>query len=376
MVPPPEQAGSPDEAADNRPIVLAQNGARPAPVKEPGMVADPVPTPETTTRYQPSPKIIKQGEFSSPPRIADPGPEELNLLRAASDPNVLGSYQTQYKERAAELAQQRKDNYDQQLKAWTAKDQMLQTERANEQTFERGKSERDMNIKKLEDEAQQRARTEKFARVLGPGGWEGTSKSIEDSYKKVEGLAQQSKAINDIQSALQDNKMYTGSAADLQNTRAKILHVLGWRLDPKVVDTERFATLMAPIVAANRRMISGNQNISDKDVETALKASGGDPKLEKESLLTILNDLREGSLSMAINHQRMLRGVTGAINEPDWTNTRDTQKATPNMHQLVPQSAVNELLASPTEDAKSEFDDAFHTPGLANQVLRFRKRSQ
>jgi hypothetical protein len=381
----PDDLGSPPDL-NNRPIEmpniqLAEAGTKPAApvslpppdqmppaVKLPGAPGEPVPAAPREARPVETPYSTPR--FEKPPRMADPGPQELDYMKAANDPGVLGSYQKMYAAEAQRMAEKRKLDHDQAMTAYKTRDELLKTgqERASRST------EIELNRQALEDAKQQRERTERISRVFGPSGIAPHEKSIDDSYKNVAGLAHQNKAINEIRTSLNDDRMFTGSTADLQNTRAKLLHAFGWRLNPAVVDTERFATLMAPIVAANRRMISGNQNISDKDVETALKASGGDPKLEKESLLTILDDLQEGSIALATEHQRKIHDLTGALGEKDYEARMYNQRGVPNMEQMVRDEDVQRLVAG-SKDPKVHkmFDEAYHTPGLSLRVLSTRR---
>jgi hypothetical protein len=165
--------------------------------------------------------------------------------------------------------------------------------------------------------------------------------------------------------------MFTGSTAEINLSAKKFLAALGFPDDPRVPATEQFKSFMAPIIAQARMSLAGGANISDADMRAATSAAAGNIKLERTSIQGVLDAIERINTVNAVEHQKKLLAFTGA--DPDRQRMVFGTFGVP-MEQVVPQGAVDRLRQHADNPAvHKEFDDTFHTPGLAQRVLKFRR---
>jgi hypothetical protein len=374
----PALLGSPDRSADNRPIELpgvqlAQAGPQPyqrgtlrevpiGTIKPSGAPSEPV----SAAPMEPRPNAMefRKPTFEAPPRMADPGARETELMRAANDPMVLPSFQKQYATEAALLAEKRKNDYDQQIKAFTTRNKLLEEEQARRANPDVLEYER----QKLADERAKRAYEERITKHLG-----GRSPAIieENLYKSRASVANipaitqslaRTKAVVD--------KMYTGPWADAEAFLSQALPQTPFGFDPaRGTATQQFKTAMTDIMAAHRAAVVGPGSQSGPELKLLQQSTAADAKLNKDTIKEALDAAERLMVKTAIAHQQEVHNYAGNF-DADRTRSVFGSFGVPGMIDVVPQRTINTLMQhSGNEQALKDFDETYHTPGLAQKLI-------
>lgn len=357
------RAGSPPEAANNRPIV---SDIAPMPVPGAQMAQGPPPAvpraPLTDLPQRPTPPPVTVAP--PPPRV--PLPQDLPMsedekrgYRMQARALALGD--PYLKQQADSLIQygatQRKQQYDAVVQDY--RDQMLarhQKELADE-AFTRGAPEREL------------VRKEKEIEIAKAGAFGGLDQG--ELFKEIAKSADTVKTIPAAQGAIKNAlavapQMFTGATADVNLSLSKLMAASGFPADPRIPASEQFKAMISPVLASARQALVGGANISDSDMRIAKDAVGGNITLDAKTIPQVLASLDRMNVAMAVNHQRKLEAMAG--DDPQRQSALFGVYGLP-MENVVPRAAVDLLKSRPTPEVVDQFNKKYHTPGLAQRML-------
>lgn len=377
---------NPPTPTDIKPMMMAQAQAAPSGVRAQAPAAGAgIPGPlATPVEYPPAPTVGRTtipDKFTRPPQ--EPKPPELQPMTPheaygykllqhplyGSDP-ATQALAKQYIEFGAG---QRKQTYERDVEVY--KGELSRYEKsalAYEEAF-RNKPKTELELRKMEEEAADRGRKEQREAHLGGIKPEVYEKNIEKSYEGVKGMSAAAQSIANARRALLDDKMFTGLGAEQALSIAKFKAAMGFPTDPRIKATESFKSFASPLIAQARQSLAGGANISDKDMQMAEKAAAGDVRLDRTSIEEVLGALERINTINAVEHQKKVLTYAGA--DPNRRQQLFGAFGVPNIEGVVPEEAVR-LLRTNRDDPKvhQQFDETFHTPGLARRVLQFRGR--
>jgi hypothetical protein len=334
----------------------------PVGIKPSGAPSEPVPEAPKQPRTEEMP--YRPPTFEKPPRMADPGPQELDYIEAANDPSVLGSYQKQYAAQAALMAQKRKDDHDQAMKAYESRD--IQTRAAQERASK--DAETKLNLQKLEDERAKRQYEETIIRHLGGRNPALIEENLYKSRASVANVPAITQSVARARAVL--DKMYTGPTADVNTFLSQLLPSFPGGFDPaRGSATQQFKTAMGNVMSAARAAVVGSGAQSDKELATLQKTTAADAKLDKDTIKEALDAAERLMVKTAIAHQEQVHNYAGNF-DPDRTRSVFGSFGVPGMIDVVPQPTINKLMQHSTnEQALKDFDETYHTPGLAQKLI-------
>jgi hypothetical protein len=346
----------------------------------PGPMA-PRPVPPPVERV-PRTGVVSQPEFERPLNLAPPKPtpltpQELYGQQLLRDRRTFGDPEVQ--QRAKEYidfgAARRKFLDERNIEAWKH-NQTLQKERETAR-IQAPKLEAEVRQKELENRDKEDA-----ARLKAFYGDTPPAEIIADLRKGKEitqGIPQSNVAISQALKLLDDKALFTGSPANIEVAKQRLLQVLGYQVDPKLSGTEQLRLVLSDVAAQKRRQMSGNANVSNRDVEDGKQAAAADPSLQPATIRYILEGLQRTNLAQAVDQNDKVRAYTGSDPArmqtafPLWGFTHRQ------MMELLPPAAIQRLhnaLSSGKHDPKQvleDFDEDFATPGLARRVLQMRR---
>jgi hypothetical protein len=237
------------------------------------------------------------------------------------------------------------------------------------QEFERNKPK---TLREQQDADRKAQRTQMMQERFGSLGVEHFAKQIDESQKSVANLPASTSAIAAARNLLDgDVKMFTGSDAEIRLSMAKLGAAIGRPTDPRIPATEQFKSVITPIMAQLRAAVVGTGAQSEKELKTLEQAVGSDIKLDAASMRGIIKQIERINEMTAIAHQKRLQTFAG--------NDENDKRMVYNfyglpMEKIVAQDKVNLLLRDQSDPAAhKEFDDYYHTPGLAQRVLATRR---
>jgi len=205
---------------------------------------------------------------SGPPKPPDPEPmsaREVQLRQAAgssADQLIAG----QLAPVIQQMEEARKAAYAVKLKQWEAD---LATYKSSQDPVHRA------NLEKMQVEAAEKAKERAKMDARGGVPQSVIDEKIKESAKVAGPLREASGAINQIEDLL-DQGIFTGTLGKVDLAIAKAKQAVGGAVDPRVARTEQFTSSIKPITAAARAALAGGANISDRDLQAAEAAAGGD----------------------------------------------------------------------------------------------------
>jgi hypothetical protein len=361
--PPPVQMASLGGAApppvDRGAIAQTIAGPPPQPAAQP-----PVQLAQAPQQQMPIGTRVPTGgaaQPSGPPRPPDPEPmsaREVQLRQAAgssADPRIAGQLMPVIQQ----MEEARKAAYAVKLKQWEAD---LATYKSAQDPVHRA------NLERMQVEAAEKAKER--AKVDARGGVPQSviDEKLKESAKVAGPLREASGAINQIEDLL-DQGIFTGTLGKFDLAAAKLKQAVGGAVDPRVARTEQFTSSIKPITAAARAALAGGANISDRDLQAAEAAAGGDITLTKEGIQRIMSSLRTIQLQTAMHHQGILETAAGGDTAAE--RTLYGLHGLP-MENIISKNhpAVQRLMENAdNEHERGLFDKAFHTPGLAERII-------
>lgn len=104
--------------------------------------------------------------------------------------------------------------------------------------------------------------------------------------------------------------MFSGPIADFQAQFGSLLQSAGVKLDTdSVANTQAYGALMAKQTAEIIKSFGAGTGLSDADREYALKAAGGNVRMDKESLKKIVNINEKAARNAIILHNKKVKGI-------------------------------------------------------------------
>jgi hypothetical protein len=104
--------------------------------------------------------------------------------------------------------------------------------------------------------------------------------------------------------------MFSGPTADFQAQFGSLLQSAGVKLDTdSVANTQAYGALMARQTAEIIKSFGAGTGLSDADREYALKAAGGNVRMDKESLKRIVNINETAARNVIILHNKKVKGI-------------------------------------------------------------------
>ena len=138
---------------------------------------------------------------------------------------------------------------------------------------------------------------------------------LSKSYENAKGLPQTLTTLDEASSALAGG-MKSGQLANVSLAIAKIGKSLGLgEVSPEIANTETFRSSMAQSVL---EVLKTLRPASDKDVEYAEKAAGGNITLDDKTMLRLIDSARAATASKLYDHNQLLelnKRSSGAIAE-------------------------------------------------------------
>jgi hypothetical protein len=347
-------------------ISLPGGGPNPqlAQAQKPGVVTDimPAPTaPLTGLPQRPTPPPVVTAPPDKPVQPQDPPMSEDEkrgyrmLALHPGDPN----YAEAAKNMITYGAAQRKQEYDARMRAYEAQLQLYNQQVTSRETFERGAPERELERKAKEIE---------IAKAGAFGGLDQGKlfEEIGKSHEMNKSIPMAQMAIQNARQAALEGKMFTGSAAETNLSLKKIMSAAGFPTDPRINATEEFRAMISPVLASARQALVGGANISDSDMNIAKAAVGGDIKLDRTSIISILGALERINTATAVSHQKKLETMAG--DDPQRQAALFGVYGLP-MENVVPRQAIDLLRSQPTPEVITQFNKKYRTPGLAQSIL-------
>jgi hypothetical protein len=333
-------------------------------------IPGPADLPPATPRLTPE-QLQRQPGFdipSSPPQAPRKQetltPEESRGWQILNHPRFAGDPQaTEIAKNLIKFGSDRREaDYNRQVEEYKLKYGTHEKEAIRRAEAESPLKQAELRTKLGEEEKRQR---------LGGIPDEEWQKGLAESRKNVEGVPASAMALKAAREDLIQGKMFTGTDAEFQLAKAKAKAALGWDPDPRIRATEAFKAEVAPIVAAMRSALVGNQNISDADRKAAERAAAGDITLDAESIKRVFNLVERINTEKVIAHNRQLRTYAG--------NDEAAQRGTYgrygiDMTKVVPGWAVDRLQENKDNPrAHKDFDEKYHWPGLSKIILDSRE---
>lgn len=126
---------------------------------------------------------------------------------------------------------------------------------------------------------------------------------LKESYEATKTVPQALSTLSEARQAL-DAGIKSGSTADIALTLSKVAKSLGMGdVDPAIANTEQFRANMAKAVLP---IVEKLKPASDKDVEYAKQAAGGQITLDDQALLRLLKIGQAAAYNQLLGHQRFI----------------------------------------------------------------------
>jgi hypothetical protein len=390
-------AVAPDEASDNPPITT--NDIQPAPtqVAQNGQLqygGKGIPDVLAPTPTQPTPQVggrVKLSPYQEPgAQPVPPPPSPMSALeqrawQLMADPYVSQATRDQAKSVIQYEQAQRK----------AIDDRLMSTYKVDSAVWEDAKKKNvDARLNQPKTELEQRTGEQTLAdkqqadlirQKLG-----GLDQSVvEAPYKAtleaVSSLPNSMAALKNARDAIVNGKAFTGTGAPFELEMAKLWKAMGAPGNPAISATENFQNFMMNELGQIRKGMFGNSRVTNQDVKIAQSASGGDVKLDRDTILRVIDELENANRKTAIAHQRNV--LNYSLGDPVRAQRLSATGIQPEvMEQLVPETMAlpngqkartADVLMQGGPDAAKQFDQTFATPGLAQRILaRERARQQ
>jgi hypothetical protein len=194
--------------------------------------------------------------------------------------------------------------------------------------------------------------------------------SVKASAKNNEDLRNSASALANAQAMLKDPNAFTGSFSDRKLAFAKLLTQFGVP-NEGVEPTERLQAYLAQELGPARRQLIGGVARAYQEMVMARQAAGADIGLERGSIQAVLDQQQQLNLQRAIEHQRLVHNYSKAFDAKSQGGVFDTYGLPPDvMETLVNPNSTKKLMKGRADPATAaQFDEAYHTPGLAQRMI-------
>ena len=116
----------------------------------------------------------------------------------------------------------------------------------------------------------------------------------------------------DRQLARVEGGIPTGIAANLEVTLRQIGRAVGMPYDPKLVDAQNYMQEVAELVKQEIKAFGSGTSITDADREYTQNMVGGDPRVQAEALIKLLNIRRKGMVQTIEDYNVIRKGYSNA----------------------------------------------------------------
>jgi hypothetical protein len=251
------------------------------------------------------------------------------------------------------------------MDAWNVKKALTESEYLKERDRVRDAGKIEVEQQEREQKRQASEYAERIQRHLGgrdPATIETNLYKSRASVANIPAITQslaRTKAVVD--------KMYTGPFADAESFLSQVLP----GFDPaRGTATQQFKTAMTDIMAAHRAAVVGPGSQSGPELKLLQQSTAADAKLSKETIKEALDAAERLMVKTAIAHQQEVRNYAGNF-DADRTRSVFGSFGVPGMIDVVPQRSISKLMQNAgNPDVLKDFDETYHTPGLAIQLIQ------
>jgi hypothetical protein len=329
---------------------VAQKIAQAPPVAQAPPIGRPVPTLSVEqAQARPQAQQPQQPQARKEPELQPPGEEEARVLRDlgrfGSDENIRRQLQP-----VAEYYRQKRE------KAWQTAHEAWQKEQAELIKQRDPKYQQDLLT------SQQNLENAKLqtSGILG--------EKHQEAIQAIPGHLERARRIQETI----DKGVFSGLTGQGQLLWEKGASALGFPRDPRVVNTERLKADLAAMAGSQRLAVAGPGAPSNKDMELLQDAAAGRITLEGDTIREVSRVLEKLQLSNARYHQQKLEQF--AKENPEMADKVYARYGLP-MEEIASKPHVERLLKDVATDPKAieEFNQYYHTPGLAERIIASRR---
>ena len=127
---------------------------------------------------------------------------------------------------------------------------------------------------------------------------------------------------------------------------------------------------MTDIMAAHRAAVVGPGSQSGPELALLQKSTAADAKLNVDTIKESLQAAERLMVKTAIAHQQEVHNYAGNF-DPDRTRSVFGSFGVPGIEDVVPQRTITKLMQhSANEQALKDFNETYHTPGLAEKLIQ------
>jgi hypothetical protein len=366
------QAGPPGGIRPVQPPPMPPVSQMPPSIPPPEAGSQPYTAPPSAGRVPIPPSA--QTMLRLPPAPPMPGKSPAQIELEARYARILPldpTSATGLKAQIDQLEQARQEAFKPLLEEWNAKRDMAVRDFEAERGRQRNLPQTNIELQAKELQLRNQIEDDQLRQRLGNVEPKDYAAMLAKSKVGVDNLASTADSIARARDLA--TKMYTGPLADTNTYLAKMMAQAGFPLNPKASGTEQFKNAMVSLMAQARPAIVGAGSQSEAELRLLQQATAADAKLTPETIRAALDAAERLNMRVALQHQRMVRRFAGDTDSDRRGTVYDTY-GVPNMATVVPQVHVNTLFQNSTNpQALRDFDNAFHTPGLAQQVLMHRR---
>ena len=161
----------------------------------------------------------------------------------------------------------------------------------------------------------------------------------------------------------------TGLLSPVELTALKAKAAAGFPPDPRIAQTEQMRADLTALAGSRRLAIIGPGSVSEYEQKLLERAAAGNITFDEKTIREVTAVSERLALKSLINHQQKLEQF--AKENPALAETVYARYSRP-MEEIVPSDhpAVRRLLSNlDNPRAIQDFDQKFHTPGLALKLI-------
>ena len=301
--------------------------------------------------------------------MPDKSPQQVAAERELLNPMNSPSDRQRMQDIIGIEQKRREDAHKTLMDAWNVKKALTESEYNKERERQRDAAKIESEQQEREQKKQQADYAERIQRHLGgrnPTAIEENLYKSRASIANIPAIAQSLQRVNAVV-----DKMYTGPTADVNTFLSQLLPTFPGGFDPaKGTATQQFRTAMTDIMAAHRAAVVGPGSQSGPELALLQKSTAADAKLNIDTIKESLQAAERLMVKTAIAHQQEVHNYAGNF-DADRTRSVFGSFGVPGMIDVVPQRTVGKLMQHANDDnAKKDFDETYHTPGLADRLIQ------
>jgi hypothetical protein len=300
--------------------------------------------------------------------VPDKSPQQAAAERELINPMNSPSDRQRMQDIITIEQKKREDAHKQQMDAWNVKKALTESEYQKERDRVRSAAQLEVEQQKREQERQASDYKERITRHLGGRDPAAIETNLYKSRASIGNTPAIVQAISRTNAVV--DKMYTGPTADVNTFLSQLLPQTPFFDPSKGAATQQFRSAMTDIVAAHRAAVVGSGAQSGPELALLLRASAADAKLDVATIKESLQAAERLMIKTAIAHQKEVHDYAGNF-DPDRTRSVFSSFGVPGIEDVVPQRTITKLLPYANDKkAKDDFDETYHTPGLADKLIQ------